>query len=180
MYCASVSVQYNFNTNSYMGRTGCTFRQCLYSTNIALLPLWAVEPIESFSVSMYSYGPYKFYKGRVPVHYSHNTTLPMVRKPLQRFRACTVRLKLFSQNGRYSMQNASVHVQYSSFSVPTMCHRDYKVSLYLYITAIHLIPFGLYSVYKVSEHVKYTYTTTLPMVLRAFTERQCLQSKLNH
>ena len=33
-----------------MGRTACTEPQCLYSTAILLLPLWAVRPVQSLSV----------------------------------------------------------------------------------------------------------------------------------
>ena len=32
-----------------MGRTACTEPQCLYSTAIPLLPLWAVWPVQSLS-----------------------------------------------------------------------------------------------------------------------------------
>ena len=32
-----------------MGRTACTEPQCLYSTAIPLLPLWAVRPVQSLS-----------------------------------------------------------------------------------------------------------------------------------
>ena len=34
-----------------MGRTACTDPQCLYSTAIPLLPLWAVRPVQSLSAS---------------------------------------------------------------------------------------------------------------------------------
>ena len=49
-----------------MGRTACTEPQCLYSTAIPLLPLWAVRFVQSLSactVHLYfysSYGPYGF------------------------------------------------------------------------------------------------------------------------
>ena len=32
-----------------MGRTACTEPQCLYSIAIPLLPLWAVQPVQSLS-----------------------------------------------------------------------------------------------------------------------------------
>jgi hypothetical protein len=32
-----------------MGRTACTEPQCLYSRAIPLLPLWAVQPVQSLS-----------------------------------------------------------------------------------------------------------------------------------
>ena len=56
-----------------MGRTACTEPQCLYSTAIALLPLWAVRPIHSLSactVELYlfsPYWPYGLYRASVPV-----------------------------------------------------------------------------------------------------------------
>jgi len=59
-----------------MGRTVCTEPQCLYSTAIPLLPLWAVQPVQSLSACrlqlyLYSpYGSYPLYRALVPVHYS--------------------------------------------------------------------------------------------------------------
>jgi len=71
--------------NSLMGRTACTEPQCLYSTAIPLLPLWAVRPVQSLSVCtvqiyLYSpYGPYGLYIASVPVQYSYTSTPPMGR-----------------------------------------------------------------------------------------------------
>ena len=59
-----------------MGRTDCTEPQCLYSTAIHLLSLWAVRPVESLFACrvqpyLYSpYGPYGLYQALVPVQYS--------------------------------------------------------------------------------------------------------------
>jgi len=56
-----------------MGCTACTVPQCLYSTAIPLLPLWAVQPLQSLSACtvelfLYSaYGPYGLYRTSVPV-----------------------------------------------------------------------------------------------------------------
>ena len=56
-----------------MGRTACTEPQCLYSTAIPLLPLWAVRPVQRLSACtielyLYSlYGPYGLYRASVPV-----------------------------------------------------------------------------------------------------------------
>ena len=82
-----------------MGCTACTEPQCLYSTAIPLLPLWAVQPVHSLSaytvqLYLYSpYGPYSLYRASVPVQYSYTST------PLS---ACTVQLYLYSPQCLYS------------------------------------------------------------------------------
>ena len=68
-----------------MGRTSCTEPQCLYSTAIPLLPLWAVRPVQSLSactIQLYLYSPYRpygLYRASVPVEYSYTSTPPMDR-----------------------------------------------------------------------------------------------------
>jgi hypothetical protein len=68
-----VPVQYSYISTPPMDRTACTEPQCLYSTAIPLLPLWAVRPLQSLSACtvqlyLYSpYGPYGLYKASVPV-----------------------------------------------------------------------------------------------------------------
>jgi len=75
LYRASVPVQYTYTSIPPMGRTACTDPQCLYSTTIPLLPLWAVWPVQALSVctlhlNLYSpYGPYGLYRPSVSVHY---------------------------------------------------------------------------------------------------------------
>jgi len=49
LYGASVPVQYSYTSTPPMGRTACTELQCLYSTAIPLLPLWAVWPVHSLT-----------------------------------------------------------------------------------------------------------------------------------
>jgi hypothetical protein len=49
LYRASVPVQYNYTSTPPMDRTACTEPQCLYSTAIPLLPLWAVQSVQSLS-----------------------------------------------------------------------------------------------------------------------------------
>ena len=88
-----------------MGRTACTEHQCLYSTAIPLLPLWAVG----------------LYRASVPVQYSYTSTPPIGRTactepqclystaiplpflwtvlPVQSLSACTVQLYLYSPYG---------------------------------------------------------------------------------
>jgi len=73
MYRALVPVLYSYTSTRPMGRTACTEPQCLYSTAIPLLPLCAVQPVQSFSACtvqlyLYSpYGPYSLYRASVPV-----------------------------------------------------------------------------------------------------------------
>jgi hypothetical protein len=72
LYRASVPVQYSYTSTPPMGRTPCTEPQCLYSTAIPLLPLWAVRPVQNLSACtvqlyLYSpYGPYALYRASVP------------------------------------------------------------------------------------------------------------------
>jgi len=85
LYRASVLVQYSYTSTPPMGRTVCTEPQCLYSTAIPLLPLWAVRPLQNLSVCtvelyLYSpYGQYGLYRASVPVQYSYTPTHPMGR-----------------------------------------------------------------------------------------------------
>ena len=98
LYSASVPVQYSYTSTSPMGRMVCTEPQCLYSTPIPLLRLWAVRSLQRLSACtvqlyLYSpYGPYGLYRASVPVHYSYNSTRPMGRRALQSLSACTVQL----------------------------------------------------------------------------------------
>ena len=73
LYRASLPVQYSYTSTHPMGRTAFTEPQCLYSTAIPLLPLWAIRPVQSLSactVQLYlfsPYGPYGLYRASVPV-----------------------------------------------------------------------------------------------------------------
>ena len=49
LYRALVPVQYSYTSTPPVGHTACTEPQCLYSTAIPLLPLWAVRPVQSLS-----------------------------------------------------------------------------------------------------------------------------------
>ena len=129
-----------------MGRTVCTEPQCLYSTAIPLLPLWAVRPVQSLSACtvqlyLYShYGPYGLYRASVPVQYS----IPLLRlwavRPVQSFSACTVHLYLYSPYGPYGLYRASVPLQYSYTSTPPMYRTTCTEPQCLYSTAIPLLP----------------------------------------
>jgi len=124
-----------------MGRTACAELQCLYSTAIPLLTMWAVRTVQSLSactVQLYLYspcGPYGLYRASVPVQYSYISTPPMGRpaysepqclyntaipllplwavRPVQSLSACTVELYLYFPYGPYGLYRASVPVQYS-------------------------------------------------------------------
>ena len=56
-----------------MGHMACTEPQCLYSTAIPLLPVWAIWPVQSLSsctvqLYLYSpYGPYGLYRASAAV-----------------------------------------------------------------------------------------------------------------
>ena len=96
LYRASVPVQYSSTSTSSMARTACMEPQCLYSTAIPLLPLWAVRLVQSLSactVHLYLYSPYVpygLYRASVPVLYSCTSTPPLGRT------ACTEPQCLYS------------------------------------------------------------------------------------
>ena len=70
LYRATVPVQYSYICTPPLSRTACREPQCLYSRAIPLLPLWAVQPLQSLSactVELYLYSPYGPYRASVPV-----------------------------------------------------------------------------------------------------------------
>jgi len=155
LYRASVPVQYSYTSTPPMDRTACTEPQCLYSTAIPLLPLWAVPSVQSLSACtvqlyLYSpYGPYRLYRALVPVQYSYTSTSPMERT------ACTdpqclhsTAIPLLPLWTVRSVQNLSA----------------FRVQLYLYS------PYGPYGLYRPSVPVQYSYTSTPPMGRTACTE----------
>jgi len=104
LYRASVPVQYTYTSKPPKGRTACTEPQCLYSTDIPLLPLWALRPVQNLSactVQIYLYSPYGPY----------SSTPPMGRT------ACTEPQCLYSTAiplhpyGPYGLYRASVPLQ---------------------------------------------------------------------
>jgi len=162
-----------------MGRTASRERQCLYSTAIPQLTLWAVRPVQSLSsctVQLYiysPYGPYGLYIGSVPVQYSYISTPPMGRtnctepqclystaihllplwavRPVQNLSACTVQLYLYSPCGPYGLYRASVPVQCSYTSTPPVGRTACTEPLFLYSTAIPLRPlWAVRSLHRVS------------------------------
>jgi len=90
LYRTSVSVQYSYNSTCPVDGTACTEPQCLYSTAITLLPLWAVRHLQSLSactvqLNLYSHcGPYGLYRASVPVQYSYSSI------PVMGCTTCTV------------------------------------------------------------------------------------------
>jgi len=151
-----------------MGRTNFTEPQCLYSTAIPLLPLWAVRPLQSLSACTvqlylyYPYGPHGLYRPSVRVQYSYNSTPLMVRtactepqcmystaipllplwtvRPVQSLSACTLQLYLYSPYGPHGLYRASVPVQYSYTSTPPMGRTACTRPQCLYSTATPLLP----------------------------------------
>jgi len=85
LYRPSVPVQYSYTSTPPIVRTTCTDPQCLYSTAIPLLPIWAVQPVQTLSactVQLYLYSPYSPYnlhRPSVPVQYSYTSTPPIGR-----------------------------------------------------------------------------------------------------
>jgi len=60
LYRTSLPVQQSYNSTPPIGRTACREPQCLYSISIPLLPLLAVQIVESLSactVQLYFYYP---------------------------------------------------------------------------------------------------------------------------
>jgi len=127
-----------------MGRTACTEPQSLYSTAISLLPLWAVRPVQGLSactVQLYlypPYGPYSLYRASEPVQYSYTSTPLWAVRPVQSLNACTVQLYLYSLIGHTTSRDPQC----------------------LYSTAIPLLPYGPYGLYRASMPVQYSYTST--------------------
>jgi len=128
LYRASVPVQYSYTSTPPMGCTACTEPQCLFSTSIPLLPLWAVHSLCACTVQLYLYSPYGLYSlyiASVPVQYSYTSTPPMGRTPctepqclystaipllplwavhpVYSLSACTVQLYLYSPYGPYTL-----------------------------------------------------------------------------
>ena len=165
-----------------MDHTACREPQCLYSTAIPLLHLWAVQPLQSLSACtvqlyLYSpYGPYSLYRASVLVQYSYTSTPPMDRtactepqclystaitllplwavRPVQSLSACTVHLYLYSPYGPYGLYRASVPVQYSYTSTPLMGRTASTEPQCLYSKAIPLLPYGPYELYRASVPVE--------------------------
>ena len=108
LYRASVPVQQSYTSTPPMGCTACTEPQCLYSTAIPLLPLWAVRSVQSLSactVELYLYSPYwpyGLYRASVPVQYSYTSTHPIGRTDcteLQCLYKSALYLILYSSSG---------------------------------------------------------------------------------
>jgi hypothetical protein len=177
-----VPVQYSYTSTPPNGRTACTHPQCLYSTAIPLIPLWAVLPVQSLSectVQLYhysSYGPHCLYRAKVPVQYRYTSTLPMDRTACTEHQCLYSTAKFYSSYGPYLLYRASLPVQYSSTStplwavLPIQSLSECTVQLYLYSS------YGPYCLYRAKVPVQYRYTSTLPMDRTACTEPQGMYS----
>ena len=133
LYRASVPLQYSYTSTPPMGLTVCTEPQCLYSTALPLLPLWAVRSVQSLcacTVQLNLYSPQCLYSTAIPL-------LPSV--------PCTVQLYLYSPQCLYSTAIPLLH------SVPCTVQLYLYSPQYLYITSTPLLP---------SVPVQYSYTST--------------------
>ena len=107
-----------------MGRTDCTEPQCLYSTAIPVLPLWAVPPVQSLSactVQLYLYSPYGPY-GHTEPQCLYSIAIPLL------------------PYGPYGLYRASVPVQYSYTSTPSVGRTACTEPQCLYKGALYLLP----------------------------------------
>jgi len=72
LYRALVPVEYSYTSIATVGRTDFAQPQCLYSTSIPLLPLWAVQSLQNLRacrVHLYLYchcGPYGLCRASMP------------------------------------------------------------------------------------------------------------------
>ena len=134
-------------TYSPMGCTACTEPQCLYKC--ALTPRWAVRPVKSLSactsVHLLPQGLYGLYRASVPVQVC--TYSPMVCT------ACT-----------------EPQCLYKCALTPPKALRPVK-SLSA-CTSVHLLPQGLYGLYRASVPVQ---GCTLPLTLLPLTLLPCLR-----
>jgi hypothetical protein len=109
-----------------MGRMASTEPQYLYSRAIPLLPLWAVRPVQYLSactIDLDLYSPMGRTACTAP-QCLYSTAIPLLPlwavRPVQRLSACTVQLYLYSPYGPYGLYRASVPVQYSYTSTPSV------------------------------------------------------------
>ena len=146
VYRAIVPVQYSYISNTPIGRTACTEPQCLYSTAISLLPLWAVLLYRASVPVQYSYTfpPPMDRTACTEPQYLYSTAIPLLPlwtvQPVQSLSACTIQLYLYSPYVPYGLYRASVPVQYSYTSIPPMGRTACTEPQCLYSTAIPLLP----------------------------------------
>jgi len=102
LYRASVLVEYSYISIPAVGRPGSTEPQCLYSTDIPLLPLWAVQSLQCLracTVQLYLFSPIGRTASTEP-QCLYSTAIPLLplwaERPLKNISACTVQLYLYS------------------------------------------------------------------------------------
>ena len=117
--CTRVHFNFIYTSTPPMGRTACTEPQCLYNgapltLPIPLLPLWAIQPVQSLSACT-----------RVHFNFLYTSTPPMSHT------ACTepqclhkgalyLYLYLYSSYGPYSLYRVSVPVQGCTLPLPLL------------------------------------------------------------
>jgi len=132
----------------------------------------------------------------------YNTAIPLLPlwavRPVQSLSACTLHLYLYSPYGPYGLYRASVPVQYSYTSTPSMGRTACTVPQCLYSTAIKLLPlwtvrpvqslsactvqlylfspYGPYGMHRASVPVQLSYSSTPPMGRTPCTEPKCRYS----
>ena len=153
-----------------MGRTACTEPQCLYSTAIPLLLLWAVRPVQSLSackVQLYLYSPMDR-KACTEPQCLYSTAIPLLPlwavRPVQSLSACTVQLYLYSPLWAVQpVQSLSACTVELHLYSPHMGRKACTEPQCLHSTAIPLLPpYGPYGLYRASVPAQYSYTSTPP------------------
>jgi len=187
-----------------MGRTAITEPQCLYSTAIPLLSLWAVRPVQSLSactVELYlsaPCGPYGLYRTSVPVKYIYTSTPRMGRtaftqpqclysraipllplwavRPVQSLSACTVQLYLYSPCRTACTEPQCLYNR----SIPLLSLWAVRPVQSLSACTLELYlyaPCGPYGLYRTSVPVQYSYISTSHTGRTAWKQPQCLYSR---
>jgi len=166
----------------------CTEPQCLYSTAIPLLPLWAIRTAQNLSACTvhlyhhYHYEPYGLHRTSVPVKCSCTSTPAMDRtaftesqclystaihllhlcalRAAQNLSACTVQLYLYPPMG--STASTELQCLYST-AIPLLPLCAVRPAQNLSACTVQLYiysPHGPYGQYRTSVHVQYSYTST--------------------
>jgi len=164
--CSAVINIYHPWPESFLGL------HCLYSTAKSLHPLWSVQTVQCSSACTvdlnlyFLYGQYGNYRTSVPVQYSYNSTIPIVRTvfkdpkilhstaksllrlwavlPLKGLNACRVQLNKLSAYGPYEIYRTPVPVEYIYTTTHTLSRTACTELQCLYRTSILLIPYRPY------------------------------------
>ena len=77
---ASVPIYYSYTSTLPMGLTSCTEPQCLYSTAIPLLSLWALRPVQSLSACIRVHFLFRTLNKPIPVIVLSNSVIGRATK----------------------------------------------------------------------------------------------------